>query len=229
MPFRMPRPTKEQSRGQRIAAASNRGLGPKLNFVGDERAATPITLPQFTIMAEALPDDNSAKAAAIVKLRIIRAGRDAWQEIAKSESFEAWVQIGAALVIGKQHALRLSRGNAPWGRNYCREFAAWAAQMGFAPMRASDRSYAIALSENLGSITAFRAGLSDRERGRLVTAQSNVKRWKASTEHRRHQCPSDLKRRATMHWRRFFATFRMLEPKERGKLWHASLAEMAGL
>jgi hypothetical protein len=31
----------------------------------------------------------------------------------------------------------------------------------------------------LGSdaITAWRAGLSDRERGRLTTAQSNVKRW----------------------------------------------------
>jgi hypothetical protein len=92
-------------------------------------------------------------------------------------------------------------------------------------MRASDRSSAIKLHENIGAITAWRAGLSDRERDRLNTAQSNVKRWRKSHQHTR-QYPGDLKRQATMHWRRFVQTMRLLPPTEAEALWQQSLFEM---
>jgi hypothetical protein len=131
-----------------------------------------------------------------------------------------------ALSIGKAHALKASGANAPWGQNYCRAFSAWAKECGFDTMRASDRSYAIALSENLGAITAWRAGLSDRERGRLTTAQANVKKWQDSTEHR-PQCPGDLKAKATAHWRRFLGAMRALPPHEIEPLWQ-HLWEMVG-
>jgi hypothetical protein len=174
-------------------------------------------------------DDNAIKAEQIITLRIIRAGRDAWEEIPKAESFDAWERIGAAIAIGKAHALRLSQANAPWGATYCRQFSTWAKEHGFGTMRASDRSYAIALHENIGAITAWRAGLSDRERGRLVTAQSNVKKWRATTgQGCSHPCHGDLKRRATMHWRRFVAVMKLLPAGEAEALWQQSLFEMVG-
>ena len=95
--------------------------------------------------------------------KLVRAGRDALQTNHQGGKLRrAWKNIGAALAIGKAKALQASGANAPWGQNYCREFSAWAKEVGFGTMRASDRSYAIALSENLGAITAWRAGLSDQ-------------------------------------------------------------------
>jgi hypothetical protein len=38
-------------------------------------------------------------------MRTIRACRDAWEQIGKAESFSSWKSIGAALSIGKTHAL----------------------------------------------------------------------------------------------------------------------------
>jgi hypothetical protein len=172
-----------------------------------------------------LPDIANDTAARFLEYRTIKFGREAWEQINKAETFEGWRRIGAALAIGKAHALKTTGANAPWGQSYCRAFSAWAKEMGFSGMRASDRSYAIALHENIGAITAWRAGLSDRERGRLVTAQSNVKRWRKSHQHTR-QCPGDLKRRATMHWRRFVSTMKLLPPGEAEQLWQQSLFEM---
>jgi hypothetical protein len=206
---------------------ASRTLTPRLNIIGDEREVKPVSLPQLGFMAEQSPDDdNAVKAEAIIRLRIIRAGKDAWEEIAKAESFDAWERIGAGIAIGKAHALRLSQANAPWGATYCRQFSTWAKEHGFGTMRASDRSYAIALHENIGAITAWRAGLSDRQRGRLTTAQSNVKRWRAGTGQVRRLCSGDLKRRATMHWRRFLVCMKALPPGEAEALWQSSLAEM---
>jgi hypothetical protein len=184
----------------------------------------------LSFTAEPLVDDDAHKAEQIITIRIIRAGRDAWEEITKAESFDAWERIGAAIAIGKAHALRLSHANAPWGATYCRHFSAWAKEHGFGTMRASDRSYAIALHENLGAITAWRAGLSDREQGRLTTAQSNVKRWRKSNGNHSNysKCPSDLKRQASGHWRRFLVCMKALPPGEAEALWQTVLAEMAG-
>jgi hypothetical protein len=174
-----------------------------------------------------LPDIANDTAARSLEYRTIKFGREAWEQINKAESFEGWRRIGAALAIGRAHTLRLSGANAPEGQNYCRHFSAWAKEHGFGTMRPSDRSYAVALHENIGAITAWRAGLSDREHGRLVTAQSNVKRWRATTGQQvRHPCPGDLKRRATMHWRRFVSTMKLLPVGEAASLWQQSLFEM---
>jgi hypothetical protein len=101
-------------------------------------------------------------------------------------------------------------------------------------MRASDRSYAIQLHENIGAITAWRAGLSDRERGRLIGAQANVKRWRASLVDAR-RCASeealethkDLKRQAAAAWRRFVSCARLLPPDQAMTLWQTVAAEVA--
>jgi hypothetical protein len=185
-------------------------------------------MPKLRFLAEPV-DDNAHKVEAIIRARIIRSGRDAFEEIRKAESFEAWERIGAALAIGKAEALRTSGANAPWGQNYCRQFSAWAKEVGFGTMRASDRSYAILLHENIGSITAWRATLSDKQRGRLTTAQSNVKRWRATTAHSNGKCRDDLKRQAAAAWRRFVACMRLLPPDQAGPMLAEASADVKAI
>ena len=99
-----------------------------------------------------MPDIANDTAARFLEYRTIKFGREAREQVNKAESFEGWRRIGAALTIGKAHALRLSQANAPWGATYCRQFSTWAKEHGFGTMRSSDRSYAVALHENIGAI-----------------------------------------------------------------------------
>jgi hypothetical protein len=100
-------------------------------------------------------------------MRTIRAGRDAWQAIGKAESFEAWRSIGAALAVGKAHALRVTGANRAAGQRYCREFGKWVREYGFDQMPKSTRSVAILLHENAIAIEEWRATLPQRQRRRL--------------------------------------------------------------
>jgi hypothetical protein len=77
---------------------------PSVNSWSEQRTIAPITLPRLSFAADPPPDDSAVKTEEIIKIRIIRAGRDAWDEITKADSFDAWERIGAALAIGKQHA-----------------------------------------------------------------------------------------------------------------------------
>jgi hypothetical protein len=123
-----------------------------LNHVGGQvfRAPPPVTRPPIN-----LPDlDTKAIEAeareAQARVRVIRAGRDAWEAINRSASFESYLAIGKALAEGRRHALKVSGANAPWGRNYSREFGEWMNRHGFATMPKSTRSVAIELHENAG-------------------------------------------------------------------------------
>jgi hypothetical protein len=99
---------------------------------------------------------------------VIRAGGDAWHEICRAESFEAWCRLGAALADGKMYALKATGAKEAWGRSYSLAFSVWMKECGFGFMRPSDRSNAIELHENLRAITAWRAKPPERERRRLV-------------------------------------------------------------
>jgi len=94
------------------------------------------TPPPVRVAAIKLDDINieeeaRAAAAKVAERRIIRAGRDAWHEIGRAESFEAWCRIGAALALGKAYALKATGANAAWGRNYSLAFSAWMKECGF--------------------------------------------------------------------------------------------------
>jgi len=93
------------------------------------------------------------------------------------------------LSIGKQYALRTIDPEAPWHRRrYGYSFSKWARQYGFGSKRASDRSHAIELHENLKAITA--GNPARRERRRLIGAQANVKRWRKEIRRAKWQMPA---------------------------------------
>jgi hypothetical protein len=175
-------------------------------------------------------DDTRDAAEQIYTTRTIRAGRDAWEQIGRAESFDAWKSIGAALAIGKTHALRTTGANAPWGQNYSREFGKWMQEHGFANMIKATRSYSISLHENAEAIEAWRLSLPERER-RLVNPQSVVRRWRKETR-QPSEGPSQNRLAvaiARSSWKRFATAMQTLPPDERQSLWHEVSAEIQAM
>jgi hypothetical protein len=186
-----------------------------------------INLPDIddaTIEAEA----REAQAR-VAERRTIRRGLDAWESINKAQSFDGWKTIGAALAVGKAHALRVTGANAAWGQNYSREFSAWIKEHGFERMPASTRSVAIELFENAPAIEQWRATLSEKQRRRLAHPLSNLRRWRAATAHGNGRSPVDLRRDAKAAWKRFCACTKALPANEAMPLWRAAQAELARL
>jgi hypothetical protein len=144
----------------------------RINHLGEELAdryqPPPVTMPAIN-----LPDLDSAAIEAETReaqarVRVIRAGRDAWEQINKAQSFSGWVAVGKALAVGRDFALRATGANRPEGRRYCAEFSTWIEQHGFAGMQKSVRSVAIELAENITAIEQWRSTLDERTRRRLV-------------------------------------------------------------
>ncbi len=179
----------------------------------------PVTLPKFNLAEIDTELEAREAQARVAELRLIRAGRDAWAAIGRAESFEAWKRIGAALAVGKAHALRITGANRAWGRNYSREFGDWITQHGFDRMSKSVRSVAIELHENAAAIETWRATLPDKQRQRLVHPLSNVRRWRASTAHGKGRSPQDLKQEAVAAWRRFVSCVQVLPPDQATEFW----------
>ena len=188
-----------------------------------ERTVKSVTLPKLAFTAE--PIDITEAAEKISAMRTVRAGRDAWEAIDKAESFESWKSIGAALSVGKSHALRTTGANRAWGQHYSREFGQWLKANCFDRMPKSTRSVAIELHENAEAIEAWRATLPERQRRRLVHPLSNVRRWRAATGDGNGRCPQDLKRDAAAAWRRFISCMKLLPPDEAISLWQEVSAE----
>jgi hypothetical protein len=150
------------------------------NQFSPEILHAPVTLPVVRFPepdAETIADH----ARLICERKTLRIGLDCWQAIGHAGSYGAWVKIGAALAIGKAHALKVTGANSAWGRNYSREFCEWIKQHGFDKMPKSVRSVAIELHENHSAIEVWRSTLSEKDRRRLVHPLSNVRRWRAAT------------------------------------------------
>ena len=88
-----------------------------VNRIGEEREPAPVTLPKM-VFHTCADDGNEIKEAAarFCEKRIIRAGIDAWRPSPTLHHSTAWKAIGAALSIGKAHALRVTGANQAWGR-----------------------------------------------------------------------------------------------------------------
>ena len=200
-----------------------------LNRIGGEQkqeAPKRVTLPTFAFAELDVEAEAREAAARIVERKVVRAGVDAWQAIGKADSFENWKAIGAALAIGKAHALRTTGANAAWGRNYSRAFCDWMREHHFDRMPKSTRSVAIELHENVEAITAWRAALSDKQRRRLVHPLSNVRRWRSATQGKTARADDRVKA-AGAAWRRFVGLAEALPPDQAAPLWQSVHTEAA--
>jgi hypothetical protein len=191
-----------------------------LNSLGEEKRQQPasVTLPQFQLADIDIEREAREAAAKVAERKVIRAGLDAWREINRAESFEGWKAIGAALAVGKAHALRVTGANAAWGRNYSRVFCDWMREHHFDRMPKSARSVAVELHENAAAIGAWRATLSEKDRRRLVHPLSNVRRWRAATRDQDVRS-GDRVKAAGAAWRRFVTLMEALPRDQAAPLW----------
>jgi hypothetical protein len=194
----------------------------------DNRPPVPVTVPELSFLKKGPPPDIEAverreAAAKFAEDRTIAKGRDAWAAINKAESFEGWKTIGAALSVGKRHALKVTGANQAWGQNYSREFSLWVRQHGFDKMPAATRSVAVELNENAEAITAWRDTLPERQRKRLVHPLSVTRKWKAAVQ-AKEQAVTDT-RKATAAWARFVAHVEALTPEQALPLWQVVSAK----
>jgi hypothetical protein len=188
-----------------------------LNDPGEEMFAKPVTLPRFNLPPLDDAEDRKQLAAKLAQERIVRAGAEAWAEISKLGSFEAWCKIGKALAIGRDYALRATGANAPTGRRYTWTFSAWCKRHGFGGMKPATRSWCLALHENLAAITAWRDSLAPgRGRRRPLNPQSCVKGWQRSLANGNGR---NSKRDALFHWRRFLSCVQALPAPDQTAMW----------
>ena len=196
------------------------------NGFGEEIEHKPVTLPRVT--CPQIDDDAERRelAAHLAEQRIIRAGRDAWEQIAQAQSFTAWVAIGRALSVGKQYALRVTGANSVRSRRYCLAFSRWMRDHGFGDMTASVRSVAIELHENLAAIEAWRGTLPERQRRRLIHPLSNVRRWQAATQPQ-GKSVNDWRRDAKAAFVKLLVCLDHLPPSDVAILWAMARKRMA--
>jgi hypothetical protein len=190
---------------------------------GRERRA-PITLARIDLPP---PDDEKDKAAHLAERKVVRLGRDAFENINRANTFENWLCVGRALLVGKGIALRATGANRAWGRNYSRVFGEWMERNGFAQMQKATRSVAIELAENASEITCWRDSLPEKQQRRLVHPLSVTRRWRAATEYD-GKTPEDWKREATAAWKRFICCVGKLPAEDAEPLVQVARAALIG-
>jgi hypothetical protein len=190
-----------------------------INGLGSEKRTynpPPVTLPRFSFKDDIERECREA-ASRVAEKKIIRAGIDAWQAIGKADSFGHWKAIGAALAVGKAHALKVTGANAAWGQNYSRVFCDWMKEHRFDRMPKSTRSVAIELHENLAAIETWRSTLTEKQRLRLQGPLQNIRRWKRETgQVKNNRCNARAK--AEVAWRRFVSCVEALPPDQAAPL-----------
>jgi hypothetical protein len=187
-----------------------------------ERNVRTVTLPQLSFLAEPVAIGEAAER--FMEIRNIRKGRDAFEQMSKAGNFSAWYDIGAALAVGREHALKITRSNSANGQLYNKAFSAWIKTHGFDSMPKSARCAALELHENISQITAWRETLSPKRRDRLRCAHSNVWAWRRATAS--PKANDDPHRNALEHWRRFTACLAAMPPDEAAELWSTLSWEM---
>jgi hypothetical protein len=191
-----------------------------LNDLGEQIFERPVTLPKLNLPDIDIEAEAREAAERVAERKVIRAGLDAWQAINKAQSFQGWAAIGAALAIGRDHALRATGADAPMGRPYSWTFSAWCKRHGFGTMRPATRSWCLALHQDVAAITSWRDSLpGGRGRRRPVNPQSCVKGWQRSQAHGNGRCPQDWRREAIASWRKFVSCVAMLPPADQAAMW----------
>jgi hypothetical protein len=171
--------------------------------------------------------DRHKAAGRICELRTIKTGLAAWESIRRAETFDQWVRIARALLVGRQIALRESGAPRPMGTRYVRAFHNWVDGTSFATMHKVLRAHTLAFAENLEAIEAWRSTISDAQRKRLIGPQANLTRWRAAMACPDARAPADWRREAKVAAKRLIVCLRHLPRDQARTIWQGIQAEGA--
>jgi hypothetical protein len=110
--------------------------------------------------------------------QIVELGRAAWARRKQGADWEDWKAVGAALLVGRQEAMRKAQTNKPTGKAYTTAFSNWLQINQFDDLDKSDRAKLLSIMERLDEVEAYRASLSPAERMRWNHPNSV---WRAFT------------------------------------------------
>jgi hypothetical protein len=112
--------------------------------------------------------------------RVARQGTEAWKRLKKQKSWNDWLAVGAALLVGREWAMHEAGTNQPKGKGYNMEFSDWLVMYKLDDMDKGDRKRLFDVMDNLGRIEQWRGTLPLIQRLELNHPNSVWRRWKAA-------------------------------------------------
>jgi hypothetical protein len=93
-------------------------------------------------------------------------GQEAWKCLKETgrTSWEQWKVVGKALVVGRDHALKVAKTDKPNGKRYSEAFHSWLQIHCFDAIEKADRHKLLSIMEDLDRIEKWRDGLTDAHR-----------------------------------------------------------------
>jgi hypothetical protein len=111
----------------------------------------------------------------------IQAGQAAWQRLNDCQTWNDWLLVGEALLVGRSEAMTAARTNKPEGRRYNEEMAAWLKATNFTNIDKGTRSRLLDCIEHRAEIEKWRATLTTTERLKINHPTSILRHWQRKT------------------------------------------------
>jgi hypothetical protein len=114
---------------------------------------------------------------------IVSEGREAWQRIKErtKATFEDWMRIGRALIIGRTECMAKAKVNSPFGPAYQKHMRAWLDSNRLGDLDTHERTNAIHMIEHEAAITTWRMRLNPAARRLCNHPNSVMKHIKCGT------------------------------------------------
>jgi hypothetical protein len=111
----------------------------------------------------------------------VTAGAAAWSRLReRSATWQDWLLVGEALLIGRGEAMAKAKSNKPFGKIYSRFFGGWLRARGFVGISNQERYRAILCAEHKTEIEAWRATLTEAKRRRFNHPGSVWAHWQGA-------------------------------------------------
>jgi hypothetical protein len=107
----------------------------------------------------------------------IRAGQEAWKRLSSGESWNDWLLVGEALLIGRTDAMQTAHTNVPAGRRYNEDYSSWLKATKFDGIDKAVRSRLFECLKHRDAIERWRATLTTSQRLKLNHPQAVLRRW----------------------------------------------------
>jgi hypothetical protein len=155
---------------------------------------------------------------------LIQRGREAFERLANGRTWDDWIAVGEALLIGRTAAMREAHTNEPKGGRYNEIFGLWLRHYGFDRLDKSDRAKLMEVMNHRAEIEAWRTLLPSNKRMLLNHPTTVLRNWKASTQiPRADRPPSPMAQLQAAHVEILEENDRLRRDAERGggDLWTA--------
>jgi hypothetical protein len=134
---------------------------------------------------------------------VIQSAREAWSRIRSGSTFNDWILIGRALLVGRCLCMHQVGASKPRGMKYVRAMGQWLTDNGFPEISSTARKCAASCAEKEEEVRAFLETLPEARRERLnhcaavwYTFKGNERKWRA---------PDGCKNRKPIDQKRFQA------------------------